>query len=106
MYRRSIDMSASNNVPGSQYGVSPQQLRELMELRGADALQLLQEEYESVEGVCQRLRTHSTEGQWRFLWGWALSHFYHRYYYCCYLCQRYCSGYLFTIIVVLRLEAL
>ncbi|XP_042884673.1 plasma membrane calcium-transporting ATPase 2-like isoform X1 [Penaeus japonicus] len=62
MYRRSIDMSASNNVPGSQYGVSPQQLRELMELRGADSLQRLQEEYESVEGVCQRLRTHSTEG--------------------------------------------
>nr|XP_053646869.1 plasma membrane calcium-transporting ATPase 4-like [Cherax quadricarinatus] len=60
MYRKSIDMT--QNVAGSKYGVSKEQLRRLMDARGHDGLQRLQEEFGSVEDVCHRLHSHPTEG--------------------------------------------
>lgn len=63
MYRKSIDMSRSH-VTGGKFGVSTEQLRELMDARGADGLQRLQEEFGTVEDVCQRLHSHPIEGKY------------------------------------------
>ncbi|XP_071523902.1 plasma membrane calcium-transporting ATPase 3-like isoform X2 [Panulirus ornatus] len=61
MYRKSIDMSRSH-VAGGKFGVSTEQLRELMEARGAEGLQRLREEFGTAEDVCQKLHSHPTEG--------------------------------------------
>nr|XP_045625379.1 plasma membrane calcium-transporting ATPase 2-like isoform X2 [Procambarus clarkii] len=60
MYRKSIDMT--QNVAGSKYGVSKEQLRQLMDARGADGLQRLREQFGTVEDVCHRLHSHPTDG--------------------------------------------
>ncbi|MFT7800980.1 plasma membrane calcium-transporting ATPase 3-like isoform X1 [Arapaima gigas] len=44
------------------FGATLEELRSLMELRGAEALQKIQESYSSTEGICQRLKTSPTEG--------------------------------------------
>uniref|UniRef100_A0A8C9VNX0 Calcium-transporting ATPase n=1 Tax=Scleropages formosus TaxID=113540 RepID=A0A8C9VNX0_SCLFO len=44
------------------FGVTLEELRVLMELRGAEALQKIQDSYNSTEGLCQRLKTSPTEG--------------------------------------------
>ncbi|XP_066944457.1 plasma membrane calcium-transporting ATPase 3-like [Macrobrachium rosenbergii] len=62
MYRRSIDMTEGLDVTGREFGVTLKGLRTLMEARGADGLKRLKEDFESVEELCKRLRTHPTEG--------------------------------------------
>ncbi|XP_047461533.1 plasma membrane calcium-transporting ATPase 3b isoform X2 [Mugil cephalus] len=47
---------------GGDFVVSVKELRELMELRGADALQKIQESYGDTEGLCQRLQSSTTDG--------------------------------------------
>ncbi|XP_021107924.1 plasma membrane calcium-transporting ATPase 3 isoform X2 [Heterocephalus glaber] len=47
--------------PGG-FGCTLAELRALMELRGAEALQKVQEAYGSVSGLCRRLKTSPTEG--------------------------------------------
>ncbi|XP_009295017.1 plasma membrane calcium-transporting ATPase 3b isoform X3 [Danio rerio] len=44
------------------FGVSLDELRNLMELRGAEALQKIQESFTDVEGLCQRLKSSTTDG--------------------------------------------
>ncbi|KAJ8265937.1 hypothetical protein COCON_G00150360 [Conger conger] len=47
---------------GAAFGVSLDELRTLMELRGAEALQKIQETYGDTGGLCRNLRTSATEG--------------------------------------------
>lgn len=44
------------------FGCTLSELRSLMELRGAEALQKVQETYTDVNGLCRRLKTSPTEG--------------------------------------------
>ncbi|XP_053481899.1 LOW QUALITY PROTEIN: plasma membrane calcium-transporting ATPase 3a, partial [Ictalurus furcatus] len=46
------------------FGVSLEELRNLMEVRGAEALQKIQENYRDTEGLCHRLKTSPTDGLW------------------------------------------
>lgn len=45
------------------FGCTLAELRNLMELRGAEALQKIQEAYGDVSGLCRRLKTSPTEGK-------------------------------------------
>lgn len=45
------------------FGCTLAELRSLMELRGAEALQKIQEAYGDVSGLCRRLKTSPTEGK-------------------------------------------
>ncbi|KAG8002413.1 Plasma membrane calcium-transporting ATPase 3 [Nibea albiflora] len=47
---------------GGDFGVTVMELRELMELRGTDALQKIQDSYGDTEGLCQRLQSSTTDG--------------------------------------------
>ncbi|XP_056129286.1 plasma membrane calcium-transporting ATPase 3b isoform X6 [Lampris incognitus] len=53
---------ADGNHTGGDFGVTVQDLRELMELRGAEALQKIQESYGDTVGLCQRIQSHPTDG--------------------------------------------
>ncbi|XP_053542370.1 plasma membrane calcium-transporting ATPase 3b isoform X9 [Ictalurus punctatus] len=44
------------------FGVTLEELRSLMELRGAEALQKIQETYGDTEGLCHRLKSSTTDG--------------------------------------------
>ncbi|RXN02679.1 plasma membrane calcium-transporting ATPase 3 isoform X3 [Labeo rohita] len=44
------------------FGVTLDELRSLMELRGAEALQKIQDSYGDVEGLCQRLKSSTSDG--------------------------------------------
>ncbi|XP_041955243.1 plasma membrane calcium-transporting ATPase 3-like isoform X1 [Alosa sapidissima] len=44
------------------FGATLEELRDLMELRGPEALQKIEEIYDSTEGLCQRLKTSPNEG--------------------------------------------
>ncbi|XP_063065278.1 plasma membrane calcium-transporting ATPase 3-like [Engraulis encrasicolus] len=44
------------------FGVTMEELRDLMELRGADALQKIEESFDSTEAICHKLKTSPTEG--------------------------------------------
>ncbi|XP_016100739.1 plasma membrane calcium-transporting ATPase 3-like isoform X4 [Sinocyclocheilus grahami] len=44
------------------FGVTLEELRSLMELRGAEALQKIQDSYGDVEDLCQRLKSSSSNG--------------------------------------------
>ncbi|XP_077334995.1 plasma membrane calcium-transporting ATPase 3 isoform X6 [Lithobates pipiens] len=44
------------------FGCTLQELRSLMELRGAEAIQKIQDSYGDVHGLCRRLKTSPTEG--------------------------------------------
>ncbi|XP_077469206.1 plasma membrane calcium-transporting ATPase 3b isoform X2 [Stigmatopora argus] len=50
------------NRGGGDFGVTLKELRELMELRGGEALQKIQDSYEDTDGLCQRLQSSTTEG--------------------------------------------
>uniref|UniRef100_A0A672NLW7 Calcium-transporting ATPase n=1 Tax=Sinocyclocheilus grahami TaxID=75366 RepID=A0A672NLW7_SINGR len=45
------------------FGVTLEELRSLMELRGAEALQKIQDSYGDVEDLCQRLKSSSSNGE-------------------------------------------
>ncbi|KAM9856168.1 plasma membrane calcium-transporting ATPase 3b isoform 1-T1 [Aulostomus maculatus] len=53
---------ADGSHAGGEFGVTVKELRELMELRGADALQKIQDSYGDTEGLCQRLQSSTTDG--------------------------------------------
>lgn len=44
------------------FGCTLQELRSLMEVRGAEAIQKIQDSYGDVHGLCRRLKTSPTEG--------------------------------------------
>lgn len=45
------------------FGATLEDLRDLMELRGAEAIQKIQENYTDTEGLCQRLKTSPADGE-------------------------------------------
>ncbi|KAL4646357.1 plasma membrane calcium-transporting ATPase 2 isoform X6 [Arapaima gigas] len=45
-----------------EFGCSLEELRSLMELRGAEAVSKIQEDYGGTEGLCRRLKTSAIEG--------------------------------------------
>uniref|UniRef100_A0A8C5DT12 Calcium-transporting ATPase n=1 Tax=Gouania willdenowi TaxID=441366 RepID=A0A8C5DT12_GOUWI len=47
---------------GGDFVVTVKELRELMELRGSEALQKVQDSYGDIEGLCQRLQSSTTDG--------------------------------------------
>uniref|UniRef100_A0A672NQM8 Calcium-transporting ATPase n=1 Tax=Sinocyclocheilus grahami TaxID=75366 RepID=A0A672NQM8_SINGR len=51
------------------FGVTLEELRSLMELRGAEALQKIQDSYGDVEDLCQRLKSSSSNGERNVLVG-------------------------------------
>ncbi|XP_029910980.1 plasma membrane calcium-transporting ATPase 3b isoform X2 [Myripristis murdjan] len=53
---------ADGSHAGGDFGVTVEELRELMELRGAEALQKIQESYGDTEGLCQRIQSSTTDG--------------------------------------------
>lgn len=56
---------------GGEFGVTVTELTELMELRGTDALQKIQESYGDTEGLCQRLQSSTTDGEYAWMEEWA-----------------------------------
>nr|XP_046168794.1 plasma membrane calcium-transporting ATPase 2-like isoform X3 [Oncorhynchus gorbuscha] len=60
-YAKNQGNDVSSNHEGG-FGVSVMELRDLMELRGSEAVVKIQEEYGDMDGLCQRLRTSPTEG--------------------------------------------
>ncbi|TDH10971.1 hypothetical protein EPR50_G00080960 [Perca flavescens] len=53
---------ADGSHAGGDFGVTVAELSELMELRGADAIQKIQESYGDADGLCQRLQTSKIDG--------------------------------------------
>uniref|UniRef100_A0A7N8X6Q8 Calcium-transporting ATPase n=1 Tax=Mastacembelus armatus TaxID=205130 RepID=A0A7N8X6Q8_9TELE len=53
---------ADGSHAGGDFGVTVKELRELMELRGTEALQKIQDSYGDTEGLCQRLQSNITDG--------------------------------------------
>lgn len=51
------------SLTGGDFGVTVKELRELMELRGSDALQKIQDSYGDTDGLCQRLHSNTTDGE-------------------------------------------
>ncbi|XP_063072141.1 plasma membrane calcium-transporting ATPase 2 [Engraulis encrasicolus] len=51
-----------NHAAAGSFGCTVEDLRNLMELRGNEAIVKIQEDYGGVEGLCQRLQTSPTEG--------------------------------------------
>uniref|UniRef100_A0A8C7CN49 Calcium-transporting ATPase n=1 Tax=Oncorhynchus kisutch TaxID=8019 RepID=A0A8C7CN49_ONCKI len=60
-YAKNQGNDVSSNHEGG-FGVSVMELRDLMELRGSEAVVKIQEEYGDMDGLCQRLKTSPTEG--------------------------------------------
>lgn len=58
--KRSGGMEANHS---DNFGVTMEELRSLMELRGAEALQKIQETYGDTEGLCHRLKSSTTDGK-------------------------------------------
>lgn len=58
-------INEGNHAAG--FGCSLMDLRSLMELRSTEAVVKLQEDYGGVEGLCTRLKTSPTEGEFPFL---------------------------------------
>ncbi|MCJ8741650.1 hypothetical protein PDJAM_G00073110 [Pangasius djambal] len=57
--KRTGGMEANHS---DNFGVTMEELRSLMELRGAEALQKIQETYGDTEGLCHRLKSSTTDG--------------------------------------------
>ncbi|XP_045547933.1 plasma membrane calcium-transporting ATPase 2 isoform X6 [Salmo salar] len=60
-YAKNQGNDVSSNHEGG-FGVSVMELRDLMELRGSEAVVKIQEDYGDTDGLCQRLKTSPTEG--------------------------------------------
>ncbi len=55
------------------FGVTLEDLRSLMELRGPEALQKIQESYGDAEGLCQRLKSSTSDGERNFCFSVVVS---------------------------------
>ncbi|CAG2118658.1 unnamed protein product, partial [Medioppia subpectinata] len=55
-------MGTVENAPTSPYDVSVMQLRELMDSRGQEGIQKIQQQFGNVFGICNALRTAPNEG--------------------------------------------
>lgn len=61
---------ADGSHAGGDFGATVKELRELMELRGADALQKIQDSYGDTQGLCQRLQSSTTDGEQAWVNHW------------------------------------
>jgi len=61
---------ADGNQAAGEFGVTVEELRNIMELRGEDALQKIQESYGDTAGLCQRMLSSTTDGELDHLDGW------------------------------------
>ncbi|KAJ3586548.1 hypothetical protein NHX12_012945 [Muraenolepis orangiensis] len=52
---------AEGNHAGGEFGVTVEELRDLMELRGEEAMQKIQESYGDTDGLCQRIQSSTTD---------------------------------------------
>lgn len=60
------DHSGNSVVEGNhdgEFGVTLFELRDLMELRSAEAVNKIQDTYGDVQGICRRLKTSPIEGR-------------------------------------------
>ena len=48
----------------TRFGVSLQQLRDLMDARGAEAVEKIRNEFGGINGLCSGLHTSANEGRW------------------------------------------
>lgn len=66
MSNNTADHAATNSVAEGghegEFGISVMELRELMELRGPEAVNKISERYGDVQGICRRLKTSPIEG--------------------------------------------
>lgn len=51
----------------ADFGCTLQELRSLMELRGTEGLQRIQESYGDVQGLCSQLKSSPTDGNYELL---------------------------------------
>lgn len=67
MANNTADHPAGNSVAegnhDGDFGVTVMELRELMELRSAEAVSKIQEAHGDVQGICRRLKTSPIEGE-------------------------------------------
>ncbi|CAL8366818.1 unnamed protein product [Lota lota] len=54
---------ADGTNEGGEFGVTVEELRDLMELRGGEAMQKIQESYGDTEGLCQRILSSTSDGE-------------------------------------------
>lgn len=57
-----VGAAAAGSASGHKYGASMQQLRDLMELRGAEAITKIKESFKDANGLCSALRTDPNRG--------------------------------------------
>lgn len=58
-----VKNSTNETNHGGEFGITVEELRDLMELRSTDALQKIQECYGDVYGICSRLKTSPHDGK-------------------------------------------
>lgn len=58
---------AEGNHDG-EFGVTLMELRDMMELRSAEAVNKIQDTYGDVQGICRRLKTSPIEGRSTSTW--------------------------------------
>lgn len=66
MANNTVDHPPGNSVAegnDKEFGVSMAELRDLMELRSAEAVNKIQDTYGDVQGICRRLKTSPIEGR-------------------------------------------
>lgn len=66
MANNTADHPPGNSVAegnDKEFGISMAELRDLMELRSAEAVNKIQDTYGDVQGICRRLKTSPIEGR-------------------------------------------
>lgn len=66
MANNTVDHPPGNSVAegnDKEFGISMAELRDLMELRSAEAVNKIQDTYGDVQGICRRLKTSPIEGR-------------------------------------------
>lgn len=66
MANNTVDHPPGNSVAegnDKEFGITMAELRGLMELRSAEAVNKIQETYGDVQGICRRLKTSPIEGR-------------------------------------------
>jgi len=53
----------ADTVTQSSFGCDVKELKELMQLRGSEAHEMITAKYDGVTGLCTRLKTHPTQGK-------------------------------------------
>jgi len=57
------DRPAADASGTPSFGCDVKELKELMQLRGAEAHEMILAKYDGVTGLCARLKTHTIQGE-------------------------------------------